>query len=81
MTFEGQARGRLGHRFFHAKRVAEFLAYNPMAPIVQACQSILVNQQWPRWQTLWPMTLLAVLLCGLGFRLFRRRAGEMVDEL
>lgn len=21
MTFEGQARGRLGHRFFHAKRV------------------------------------------------------------
>ena len=61
--------------------IAGLLTYNPMAPIIQACQSILVNQQWPLWQTLWPVTLLAVLLCGLGLRLFRRRAGEMVDEL
>jgi len=63
------------------KRIAGLLVYNPMAPIVQACQSILVNQQWPQWGTLWPVMLLAVLLCVLGLRLFRRRAGEMVDEL
>lgn len=61
--------------------IAELLIYNPMVPIIQACQGILVNQQWPQWQTLWPVTLLSVLLCGLGLRLFRRRAGEMVDEL
>ena len=61
--------------------IAELLAYNPMAPIAYACQSILVNQQLPQWDSLWPVILLAVLMCGLGLRLFRRRAGEMVDEL
>jgi lipopolysaccharide transport system permease protein len=31
--------------------------------------------------SLLPVLLLALLLCALGMRLFRRRAGEMVDEL
>ena len=33
------------------------------------------------WISLWPVTLLAVLLCIWGMRLFRKHAGEMVDEL
>ncbi|MGK2940798.1 MAG: ABC transporter permease [Immundisolibacter sp.] len=57
------------------------MAFNPMASLVAAYQAILVNGRWPQWQTLWLVTLLAVLLCGLGARLFRKRAGEMVDEL
>ena len=61
--------------------IAGVIDYNPMTSIVTACQGILVNQQWPEWKTLWPVTLLATLLWILGFRLFRRRAGEMVDEL
>ncbi len=61
--------------------IAGVIDYNPMTSIVTACQGILVNQQWPEWKTLWPVTLLAMLLWILGFRLFRRRAGEMVDEL
>jgi lipopolysaccharide transport system permease protein len=61
--------------------VRNALAMNPMAGPVQACQDILVAGKAPDWGTLLPATVLAVLLCALGLYLFRRRAGEMVDEL
>ncbi len=57
------------------------MAYNPMATLTAAYQTILVTGQWPNWQTLWPVALLSLLLCALGFRLFKTHAGEMVDEL
>lgn len=60
--------------------VRSLMELNPMAGLMSAYQGILVGGQWPQWQTLWPVTLLAVLLCGLGIRLFRKHAGEMVDE-
>jgi lipopolysaccharide transport system permease protein len=55
--------------------------YNPMAGLMAAYQTILVKGQWPEWQSLWLVTLLACILCVLGMRLFRNHAGEMVDEL
>ena len=57
------------------------MAYNPMATLTAAYQTVLVTGQWPNWQTLWPVALLSLLLCALGFRLFKTHAGEMVDEL
>lgn len=63
------------------EKVRAWLAFNPMAPLIMAYQDILVKQQWPQWGSLLPVTILAVLLCVFGMRLFRRRAGEMVDEL
>jgi lipopolysaccharide transport system permease protein len=57
------------------------LDYNPMAAVVQAHQAILVEGRLPDWNSLIPAGLLAVLLCILGLRLFRKRSGEMVDEL
>ena len=57
------------------------MTFNPMAPLAAAYQVILVNGQWPSWQSLWPVTLLSLVLCALGFRLFKNHAGEMVDEL
>jgi lipopolysaccharide transport system permease protein len=54
---------------------------NPMARLMAAFQVILVNGQWPNWVSLWPVVALAILLCVIGFGLFRRHAGEMVDEL
>ena len=57
------------------------MAYNPMATLTAAYQTILVTGQWPNWQSLWPVALLSLLLCALGFRLFKTHAGEMVDEL
>jgi lipopolysaccharide transport system permease protein len=57
------------------------MAFNPMATLTAAYQTILVTGQWPNWQTLWPVALLSSLLCALGFRVFKTHAGEMVDEL
>lgn len=57
------------------------LAYNPMAAVITACQDILVHGQWPQWRGLLGVAALAILLCLLGLQLFRKRAGEMVDEL
>jgi len=62
-------------------RIKPFLALNPMASVIGAYQEILVHGRWPAWDTLCPAAALAVLLCVLGLRLFRRHAGEMVDEL
>jgi len=61
--------------------VRTLLAWNPMAAVIQSYQTILVSAQAPDWSTLLPAAILAVLLCALGLQLFRKRAGEMVDEL
>ena len=58
-----------------------FVAWNPMAGIVAAVQGILVNGRWPEWATLTYPIILSLVLCLLGLRLFRERAGEIVDEL
>ncbi|WP_373386661.1 ABC transporter permease [Pseudomonas alcaligenes] len=54
---------------------------NPMAQLIGAYQGVFIHQQWPAWQSLWPSALLALLLCAMALALFRKRAGEMVDEL
>ena len=63
------------------ERLQPYINLNPMARLINAFQVILVNGQWPNWYSLWPVVVLAILLCLLGFGLFRRHAGEMVDEL
>ncbi len=61
--------------------VQTLIFYNPMARLIAAYQTILVSGLWPNWLSLWPVFVFAVLFCGLGLFLFRRHAGEMVDEL
>jgi lipopolysaccharide transport system permease protein len=57
------------------------IALNPMTPVITAYQGILVHGLWPDWGSLLPTGVLGLLLCVLGMQLFRKRAGEMVDEL
>jgi lipopolysaccharide transport system permease protein len=57
------------------------MVYNPMYSIINACQEILVNQHWPVWQDLLPVTFIALVLCLFAMRLFRNHASEIVDEL
>lgn len=63
------------------ERIRSLVMWNPMAPLMVAYQTILVNGQWPQWKTLLPVALLGIVLCMLGMNLFRKRSGEMVDEL
>lgn len=63
------------------ERVRVLMSYNPMANLIGAFQGILVTGQWPVWQSLLPVTIIAVAMCAFGMRLFRKHAGEMVDEL
>jgi lipopolysaccharide transport system permease protein len=57
------------------------LAWNPMAAVIQSWQTVLLTGRAPDWASLLPAAAAALLLCALGMRLFRKRAGEMVDEL
>lgn len=63
------------------ERVRSLMALNPMAPLIQAYQSILVLGQWPQWASLLPVMLISLIFCTLGLHLFRKHAGELVDEL
>lgn len=64
-----------------APSIRGLVGFNPMARLAEAYQGIFVYRQSPAWWHLWPVVLAAVVLCLLGLALFRRRAGEMVDEL
>ncbi len=55
--------------------------FNPMAALIIAYQGVFVSGAIPNWRSLWPVTLLTVLLCLTAMVLFRKHAGEMVDEL
>ena len=62
-------------------QVRPLLGWNPMAAVIGSDQRVLVQGLAPDWHALAPAALLAVLLCVFGLRLFRKRSGEMVDEL
>lgn len=57
------------------------LAWNPMAVVIDAYQQIFVWHALPAWRGLAWVSVLALLLCLSGWRMFRRHAGAMVDEL
>jgi lipopolysaccharide transport system permease protein len=58
-----------------------WIDFNPATALAQAYQGIYVYGKAPDWHMLWPATLLATVLCALALILFRRHAGDMVDEL
>lgn len=54
---------------------------NPMFHLMQGYQGIFVAGQWPAWQNVALVALVAVVLALYALNLFRRHAGEIVDEL
>lgn len=59
----------------------DLMEFNPMATLMAGFQAVFVTGQWPKWISLLYPASMAALLCILSMRLFRRRVGEMVDEL
>lgn len=62
-------------------QVATLMAMNPMLPVVQAYQDLLVRDQLPDWSSLWPIVLVAATALLLALVMFRRAAPDMVDVL
>ena len=61
--------------------IQRLLWLNPMTALMVSYQNLFLYGQWPVWSSLLPVLIIGVLFCVLGLRLFRRRVGEMVDEL
>ncbi|MEW5992846.1 MAG: ABC transporter permease [Candidatus Zixiibacteriota bacterium] len=63
------------------ERLQPLMNLNPMYHLMRGYQGIFVANQWPDWNNLALFSLLAVALALYALRLFRRHAGEIVDEL
>ncbi len=61
--------------------VQNLLKFNPMTALIISYQGIFVSNAWPNWSDLLGVTLFSIALCVFGMLLFRKHAGEMVDEL
>jgi len=58
-----------------------WLLFNPLIPIIQGYQNILLYNRAPPWLPLGIMTLLTLFLLAFSLVLFRRASSEMVDQL
>jgi lipopolysaccharide transport system permease protein len=63
------------------EKLQPFLLINPLYAIMDAMQGILARAQWPNWLSLCYPALLGGALCLIGLSLYRRRAGDIADEL
>lgn len=63
------------------EKIRTVLELNPMFPVVAAYQRIFISHETPKWETLIPVTVIAVFFLWLGLYTFRKNAGEMIDEL
>lgn len=63
------------------ERFKHLMFANPLVPLVEGFQVILVDKALPNWSSLWLITILSFLLILLALTLFRNHSGEMVDEL
>lgn len=62
-------------------QIKPLVALNPMYALINAYQTIFVQQVQPDWVSLIYPLGCGLLLCALGLRLYRQHVGEMVDEL
>jgi lipopolysaccharide transport system permease protein len=58
-----------------------WMTLNPMYHLVEGYQGIFLGHQWPDWQELAIVALLATCVAAYALRLYRRHADEIVDEL
>ncbi|MCK5681689.1 ABC transporter permease [bacterium] len=63
------------------EKLRDLLWLNPLAPIMNAYQGLFVEGRVPVWRELIFTTILGVILCIVGLRLYGRCSGDMVDEL
>lgn len=63
------------------ERVRSMIELNPMGQLVGAYQQIILHGQWPNWALFRFHAIGAFIALTVGFLVFRRLSGEIVDEL
>jgi lipopolysaccharide transport system permease protein len=58
-----------------------WIGLNPLEPLIAGFHASLVQQEWPNWLSLIYPAILAIILGVVGMSLFRKHAGDMMDEL
>lgn len=61
--------------------IRPFMAFNPLFALTESYQNIFTKGIEPNWSSLWPLALATIIFNYLGFALFRKHSGEIVDEL
>ena len=61
--------------------VQRWIGLNPLEPLIAGFHASLVQQEWPNWSSLIYPAILAIILGVIGMSLFRKHAGDMMDEL
>jgi len=59
----------------------QLVGLNPLSALMQAYQGLFLFGAWPQWQSLLPLLVITLLTGTLALLLFRKRGGEMVDEI
>jgi len=62
----------------HIRKIIEL---NPMTRLVAAYQQIILHGNWPQWGQLQFHALIALVALIIGFIIFHKLSGEIVDEL
>ena len=63
------------------ERARSVIELNPMAQLVAAYQQIILHDSWPQWGQFRFHAIGALAVLTVGFIVFRRLSGEVVDEL
>ncbi|WP_188471309.1 ABC transporter permease [Hafnia psychrotolerans] len=59
----------------------DLLSYNPMTNVIRSYQDIFVYQRWPNWESLIPVTIASLILCLFAYKMFKKHAADIVDEI
>lgn len=61
--------------------IRPFVYLNPLFALTESYQNIFTKGIEPNWLSLWPLAIATIAVNYLGFALFRKHSGEIVDEL
>jgi lipopolysaccharide transport system permease protein len=61
--------------------IRQWMVWNPLYHLVDGYQKVFVNGQPPDWQAVGLVALLSAIVALYALSLFRRRAGDIVDQL
>jgi len=63
------------------EHIARWISFNPLTPLITSYQQLFLTGAWPNLESLYPLAVTCLVILAISISLFRKRSGEMVDEL